>query len=273
MKLLGTLTDCGTQMEPLAAIEKLMTADRTADAYALLGEILLADDSPGMLVAAARVAGRCGRPLEAVDLLDRAIVADPSSVEAHRRQFETLVSDECRLAVGALLAQQPDLGPRLDEKVRRAFDRIEPSGSRFALEQTYVEHLMWRGQEKEAAAFIYPRLFERPAKASAQKSAVAPQAQPAGARPDGFLWWKFDLRFSYVLALLAAGNRLRAAGNAAGARFRASARRELDAIRGALLETHQHRRFGERQRAVWFRRAEELESLLAAAGLPAGRKP
>jgi len=108
-------------MEPRVAVQDLLDSGRGDEAYAVLQDILLSDDSWEMLMLAGRAARATGRPLEAVDFYEKAIARSEHLAEAHEEQFDTLVSEECRKSISRLIEHKEEVGRLVDERVWRDF--------------------------------------------------------------------------------------------------------------------------------------------------------
>jgi len=183
-----------------------------------------------------------------VDRLEQVIDRTPDNLEAYRMQFQLLNTENCREEITSLLPRQPNLGPRVDEKMWRNFQRLDTADSSFELENKFVDYMFWRDMEIYAAPFIYQRLFDSEKK---------------------FLWWKFSLRFRYVCALFHAGLQLRAANRPAEAEsYLRSAQEELGAIKTALFNAHSAGLLKAEEREQYFGETRQLELLLATLGLP-----
>ena len=247
-QLIRTLESCRRQMEPVNAVQVFLDKGQADEAYTLLQDILLVDDSYTMLLLAAEVAWQSKRPLEAVDLLERAIDLGAGDTAAFRQQFQVLMSEDCRDRIQDLLQQHPDLGSRIDDKVWRDFLVLDVQDPSFEWENEFVDHMIWRGMEVHAVPFIYQRLFDE------QKT---------------FLWWKFPLRFDYVRALFGAGRQLQAVGDIRGADYLQSSRAELESIKAALFIAHHENLLNPNEREYYFRQAGALDQILTSTALSA----
>lgn len=249
-QLIRTLEGCRRQMEPANTVREFLKRGRADEAYSLLQDILLVDDSYTMLLLAAEVAWQSKRPLEAIDLLERAIDLGVGDIAAFRQQFQILMSEDCRDRIHDLLQQHPDLGSRIDDKVWRDFLVLDEQDPSPEWENEFVDHMIWRGMEVHAVPFIYQRLFDE------QRI---------------FLWWKFPLRFDYVRALFGAGRQLQAAGDPRGADYLKCSRAELESIKAALYIAHSENRLSPNEREYYFREAGALDQVLTLTVLSAGQ--
>lgn len=173
--------------EPRRAVIRLRGANRNADAYAVLLDALLEEDEPYELLldGAELAADALGRPLEAVQLLERAITMYPAQPTAYERQLYLLL--------GILRTSELDLAPsaarrddstraRLDDLVERDFERLPPEHQN-TVELQVARHLLRRGRYERTLRLIRPRLME-----------------------DGrWRWWRFGLNIAYATALLQVG--------------------------------------------------------------------
>jgi hypothetical protein len=188
--------------DPRRAVIWLRGANRHATAHAVLLDALLDADEPYELLldGAELVADALGRPLEAVQLLERAITVDPARPTAYERQLYLLLgilgTGELDLAPSA--AQRHDAtSARLDDVVERDFERLPPEYQN-TVEEQVAWHLLRRGRYERALRLIRPRLME-----------------------DGaWRWWRFGLNIAYATALLQVGRVHDAADMAARIRER-----------------------------------------------------
>ena len=182
-ELCGAIDEWIALMNPLAAASRLSQFGRNKEALGLLHDTLLTQESYEMLQLAASIAGTgLRRPLEAIDLLERAIALDPERVEAVEGQFTTIATVRHRPEMRALFARD-SLAAQIDERLQRDFARLDRTAQ---VEQAaeMAEYLLWRGRYETAASAIYPFLFD-----------------------DGeFAWWRFDLNIAYVRALTGKGS-------------------------------------------------------------------
>ncbi len=177
------LADCRRRMEPRAAAEELTNVGNAAEAFALLQDVLQGGESYDLLVQAARVAARhLGRPLQAIDLLERAIARDGERPDAYEEQLRLLVVADRQRPLVALIESHAGAGRQLDDKVLRDFDRL-PEPAREELEVGVADYLLWRERYDVAAGFIYPRIV----------------AEGQG------LWWKVGMNLDYARALTRLG--------------------------------------------------------------------
>jgi len=173
--------------EPRRAVIRLRGANRHADAYAVLLDALLEVEEPYELLldGAALAADALGRPLEAVDLLERAITRHPDRPTAYERQIYVLLGV---LGTGELDVAPPAMRrhgstrARLDDLVERDFERLPPEHQN-AVELLVARHLLRRGRYERALQLIHPRLT----------------------RDGNWRWWRFGLNIAYATALLRVG--------------------------------------------------------------------
>jgi hypothetical protein len=239
-----TLEECRRRMEPARAVRELLDRGRADEAYGLLQDILLADDSIAMLISAADVARRCHHPLDEVDMLERALARPDATSDLYRRQFEVLTSDEGRESLDRWLTLEPGLGDHIDKRLLRNLEILETTSPSFEWEERMVDHLRWRGKLVEATHFIYSRLFDRERR---------------------FLWWKFPMRFKYFRTLLQTGQQLSIAGREEQAKdYIRRAGEELRLVKDALLMAHREGRLLQEEREAYFEEANALEESFMA---------
>ena len=167
--------------DPTRAIVRLQGAGRLPDAYLLLQDALFLAETYELLLLGARLAAELRRPLEAVDLLERAIAREPDRQEAYEEQFRLLVALEAVQEPTATVGGA-DASVRLGAMLRRDFERL-PAQAQEAAELVVAHYLLDGGWFEETAHFIHPRLFDGAA----------------------WLWWKFGMNLAYAEALAAGG--------------------------------------------------------------------
>jgi hypothetical protein len=144
--------------EPLHTAEYLRNTGRASEAYRVLQEALLGGQSYELLVETAEIAGQAlDRSLEGVDLLERAIVLDPTRPRAYLVQFQMIASARHSEQLSGLATTGGPLLERMDARIRRDFD-VLPSQARRARELDMAEYLVWRMELDAAAEFIESRL-------------------------------------------------------------------------------------------------------------------
>ncbi len=188
-------------MDPMKAAIDLRAKGKPLEAFALLTDILLSEESYDLLVLAAETASRfLDRPLEATDLYERAITMDPQKPEAYEGQFRAIAAGRHKTQLKKFMEIDSPARESIDNRIQRDFARIalDPEVGK-SCELEMAEYYLWRGQYDTAAAFIYERLFEG----------------------DKHLWWKFEMNLAYARALT-------------GQRRYAEAREQLRAIKDAL---------------------------------------
>jgi hypothetical protein len=223
--------------EPRRAVVRLRGANRHGRAYLVVQDALLDEDEPYELLldGAELAAGVLGRPLEAVDLLERAISLYPDRPTGYERQlyllFQVLASGELELApTGA--GADGTTGARLDDLVERDFERLPPGHQR-AVELRVAHHLLRRGRFQRVLDLMHPRLLE-----------------------DGtWQWWRFGLNLAYATALLRVGRIEDAAAMAVR-------------IRERLDQAQADRALSPAEIAAWARELDTLEARLAVEREP-----
>jgi tetratricopeptide (TPR) repeat protein len=173
--------------EPRRAVVRLRGANKHAQAYLVVQDALLEEDEPyELLLEGAELAAEVlGRPLEAVDLLERAISLHPDRPTAYERQlyllFQVLATGELGFATAG---SRPDeaTGARLDDLVERDFERLPP-GHQQAVELRVARHLLGRGRFERVLQLMHPRLV----------------------RDGTWEWWRLGLNLAYATALMRVG--------------------------------------------------------------------
>lgn len=185
--LAAQLAELRDWTEPRRAVVRLRGANRHALAYLVVQDALLEEDEPyELLMDGAELAAEVlGRPLEAVDLLERAISLHPDRPTAYERQlyllFQVLATGELALGTAGSRADGAT-GARLDDLVERDFERLPPGHQR-AVELRVARHLLWRGRFQRVLELMHPRLLH-----------------------DGtWQWWRFGLNLAYATALMRVG--------------------------------------------------------------------
>ena len=184
-------------MNPLAAIRRLAETGQLGQAVDLAHVVLIDDPSYDVLVLAAEIAGhRLGDPLEALSLLERAVEVNPDRAEAYLEQISIIAGGE-----GDLLGGLADtFTRRLDETVRRAFDRL-PLEARREQAHRMAGYLLRQGDVTEANEFVHRWLYDG----------------------ETLMWWRLDLMLDYTETFLLLGH-LATAGQLAATVKKALAR-------------------------------------------------
>jgi hypothetical protein len=151
---------------PAEAVRRLEVEGRRDDAWVLLLETLGDDGTYELLLAGGRLAARDPRRRDAaVRLLEWAIEQAPERPEAYQEQIEVLTAG----AGGGDVAEQ----------LLRDFPWL-PRHRQDVLEVPVAQRLLELGHFRQAAEFVFPRLF----------------------RNGSYLWWKLELNLCYAEALL-----------------------------------------------------------------------
>lgn len=180
VQLASELDRCRTDMQPTNAVNQLREAGRHQEAFQLLMDVLLDQSSYELLVLGADMAMEdLGRPLQSIDLYERAIEKRPYEVLTYRKQFQRIAALQGVAVLLALLENRATAGQQLDEMMWRDYNRLEPE-EQVTYEALMATHFLDRGQHDAAAAFIYPRIF-------------------AGGK---HLWGKFEMNVLYARALV-----------------------------------------------------------------------
>ncbi|MDQ3804812.1 MAG: hypothetical protein M3416_13405 [Acidobacteriota bacterium] len=202
------------RMDPLVAATDLRHLGRSFEAYTLLQDVLLAQDSYDLLLLAGKLAGEeLHRPLEAVDLFERAVAKSPLRAEAYEAQLKLLARAMELAPLRNLIAGNADAAAQIDSKLMRDFQHLPAARQQSSeMEAALARYLVWRGQFDAALKFIYGRLLEG----------------------QTYMWWKFDLNLLYARALMGLG-RLD------------DARRQLDLVKGGLFKGREKKTVGEEE--------------------------
>jgi hypothetical protein len=163
------------KMVPKTIVDSIVEAGKPREAFALLQDILLEQSSYELLLLAAEVAGNyLGRPLEAIDILEQAIVQRPGDSEAYEAQLKMILANPSDVKLA--------FGNQLDTRMRRDFQAL-PIVRQEEYEVEVAYYFLAQGQYRDTAEFIYPRLF----------------------LGDKYIWWKFGLAIAYTTAWMQMG--------------------------------------------------------------------
>ncbi|WUH98418.1 hypothetical protein OHR68_33710 [Spirillospora sp. NBC_00431] len=179
------LDHCREGMDPLAAVQRLREERNPERALHLAHTILLTDPSYELLVQAAELSYRdlhSPQPVEAWDLLERAVRLEQGRREAYMTQF-ALVSRFRRDLAGRLSdAVDPSFAERMDATVRTAFDHLPPDGAdgKSAKAHDLAVYLLERGKATDANQAAYEWLTEK----------------------GRLAWWRFDLMIDYARSFM-----------------------------------------------------------------------
>lgn len=152
----GNLEVCGLRLAPGVAVQELLASDAPTAALGLIQEVLLTDETYEHLVLAARTAVAVERPLEALDLLERAAARDGTRPEARRTRVALLARAAEFPALGSLFRTE---GERFDGIVWADYHALA-EGDRPAARESLAHYLVWRGQYADAARHIFDWLFD-----------------------------------------------------------------------------------------------------------------
>jgi len=176
------LARCLHDMDPVNAVQWLLHTDRKQEAFDLLQDILLEDDSYEHLFLAGEIAGGfLARHLEAGELYEKAIERAPERTKAYESQLISLIQGREDLEKALAKAgsrgdtEMASVFRQLDERILRDIEKL-PRHGRERHEAAVARHLLKRGRALDAANFIYKPLIE---------------GQPG-------VWWKFDLACVYI---------------------------------------------------------------------------
>jgi len=205
-QMAGQMENLRKRMNPLVAAKELLDQGTPLDAFTLLQDVLLTEKSYDLLLLAGEVSGKhLNRPLEAVDLFERAMEKDPQRSEAYEAQFEIIAASPEIAPLRSLINDNRLAAAHIDSKIERDFQNI-PLAQQQKYEIEMAVYLLWREQSERALAFIYPRLFD----------------------DQTYMWWKFGLNMIYAEALISQGR----LGDAQG---------QLAIVKSGLLKARQNR--------------------------------
>lgn len=165
-----------TQLMAESVVKALQSAGRYQEAFTLLQDILLDNTTYDLLLLSGSIANNnLHSPLEAVDLLERAISRDPKKPEAYESQFKALLATQNKV--------DNISGKQLAERIVRDFEKLSNENQKVYEEKT-ARYLIAQKVYHEAISFIHPLLF------------------------DGkkYLWWKFGMTLAYAEAFLKLDN-------------------------------------------------------------------
>jgi hypothetical protein len=187
--LAGHLEQFSKRMDPVAAAIEMRDQGRPRDAFALLENVLLMQESYDLLVVAGELAGEfLNRPLEAVEFFERAIARKPQYLEAYKGQFKVIARARDLPPLRDLIKKNSVAARDMDSKIERDFQTLHAyfqsahvsNGSGQEAEEKMARYWIWRQMVDSALDFIYPRLFDG----------------------EIYLWWKFGLNLIYADALI-----------------------------------------------------------------------
>ena len=187
------LSNCRRRMEPCTAVREARAHD-PQQAFTLLEDLLLNDESYELLLEGADLAEYLGHDLQALRLYQRAIERAADRPEAYRRRFDLIAGVwSARSPTFRLLYEQDlEFSTRLDGDIRRDFDALDRLQPRWAdeREMTLARHYL-RGGRKIWTRYQSARDFIR-----------ARVHDSAGTRRA----WKLELRLLECEVLLEQGN-------------------------------------------------------------------
>lgn len=148
---------CGQRLTPSIAVRELVESDTPAAGFALLQQVLITEESYEYLELAAKTARAVERPLEALDLLERAINRNSTRPDARLERIMLL-----RKAPdwAALIQLYETDAPRFDGIIWNDFNALDGQFQEDA-RPAMADYLVWRGQYQLAAQRIYDWLFDK----------------------------------------------------------------------------------------------------------------
>jgi hypothetical protein len=179
------LDRCRESMDPLVAVRRLREDGNPERALHLAHTILLTDPSYELLVLAAELSYKdlhSPQPLEAWDLLERAVRMQQGRREAYMTQFALVSRFRQDLARRLSDAVDPSFAERMDATVRTAFNHLPPDGAegKGAKAHDLAVYLLGRGKAADANEAAYAWLT----------------------RTGRLEWWRFDLMIDYARSFM-----------------------------------------------------------------------
>ncbi|MBQ0983777.1 hypothetical protein KBZ10_04410 [Streptomyces sp. F63] len=177
-------------MDPVTTVRSLRDAGEPRRALGLAHAALV--DRPGydLLLLAAEIARQDLRePLEALSLLERAVLVDPERAEAHQEQLSIIGALSPAGRVRHAGAAGDSFAERLKATAIAAFNRLPP-GQRREYAHDVATCLIGLGDLVTANAFVHQWLHDG----------------------STLMWWRFDLMIDYAETFLGLGH-LDAAGH------------------------------------------------------------
>jgi hypothetical protein len=184
----GQLDRCRESMNPLVAVQRLREGGNPERALHLAHTILLTDPSYELLVRAAELSYKdlhSPQPVEAWDLLERAVRMQPGRREAYMTQFALIGRFRRDLAGRLPDAVDPSFADRMDATVRKAFDHLPPDGAegKGVKAHDLIVYLLERGKAEDANQTAHAWLT----------------------RNGRVEWWRFDLMIDYARSFMLLG--------------------------------------------------------------------
>lgn len=181
-KVAALLETCLRRMDAQVVAVELRDLGQPFEAYSLIQNVMLTQETFDLLLLAGEIAGRLSRPLEAVDFFERAIAKEPDRSEAYVSQFTIFASASGLAPLEDLIRNSSSAASQVDARIRRDFEKM-PDAKQEEHEADMACYLVWRNQIDPAIGFIRSRLYDG----------------------EIYMWWKFDLNLVYVQALVAQG--------------------------------------------------------------------
>jgi tetratricopeptide (TPR) repeat protein len=205
-ELARQLEDYLRQMEPAYVVTALRAKGRAEEAYTLLQDILLDQNTYDLLLLAGKIVwGDLHRPLEAIDLFERAVAKDGGRPEAFEEQFKTIVTAKHQIEKLLWRERKQAAIEELDNRMWRDFSSM-PVKKQTANEADMARYLLWRKQYDQVTRFIYPRLSEG----------------------NTYQWWKFGITLAYAEAFMELGEL-------------EEAQRQMEEIKARLIQVKNNR--------------------------------
>jgi hypothetical protein len=179
------LDRCRESMDPLVAVRELRKDGNPERALHLAHTILLTEPSYELLVLAAELSYKdlhSPQPLEAWDLLERAVRMQQARREAYMTQFALVGKFRHDLARRLSGAVDPSFAERMDATVWTAFDHLPPDGAEGKVSKAHdlTVYLLERGKAEDANRAAHEWLT----------------------RTGRLEWWRFDLMLDYARSFM-----------------------------------------------------------------------
>jgi hypothetical protein len=182
-KLTDLLDDWCEHIDPKVAAIELRDNGKPREAFALLQDILLSQESPELLILAGEIAAQyLNSPLEATDLFERAIAKAQHIPAAYEGQFKAIVAGRRSTQMRRLVEMESQACEQIDGRIWRDYQNMSTSKQE-SYELDMANYLIWRKHYDKAAGFIHPKLF----------------------RGEKYLWWKFGMNLAYAECLIEQG--------------------------------------------------------------------
>ena len=166
--------------DPNSVAAELREKGQAGKAYSLLQDVYLENPTSELYALGGEIAqDDLKRPLEAVQLYERAIKKDAGNIAAKRAQLRILLRKETLALLALQIEQRLSISEKLDEMIDRDFKGI-PVLEQKGLVVDTARYFNWRRKHEQAAKLLYNFLFEG----------------------STFLWWEFPKTLAYAESLI-----------------------------------------------------------------------